>query len=234
MKASKTSILALTIIFATAAIPTIAQANMTPPRYTFTAITHNDPTGLAGSLGEAAFYVDVIDISATTPGHVRFDFGVLGGFPYDPLDPDADPYYIDGIYFYDGVLLDDGIVQLVEGTGVDFGQPATPDHLPGFDPDDYSSLLYGVMVDNTDAESGAANGIQPGETLGVEFGLQPGAVFDDVIEGLNSGAIIIGIKGQGFGPNDYSESFAIPAPGALFLGGIGVCLVGWLRRRGTL
>lgn len=229
MKVLTGSISLLAVVFAFGIFSTSAVANMTPPRYTFTVITHDDPTGLAGSLGQAAFYVDVID--PLTPNRVLFEFGVLEGFDY-PGDDDG--FYIDGVYFYDGVLLDDGIMQLVEGSGVDFGQPATPDHLPGFDPEDYSSLLSGVMVDNTDAESGAANGIQPGETLGVEFGLQPGMMFDDVIDGLNSGAIIIGVKGQGFGPNDYSESFIIPAPGAILLGGIGVCLVGWLRRRGTL
>ncbi len=233
MRAMKIPILLVVValIFGVFAVP--AQAGLTA-RYTFGCITSNDPTGMAGSVGESAFYMDVIS-QGETANQVLFEFGVLPGFPY-PDDPD--PYYIDGVYFYDGVLL--GIAQIIDAdtggdAGVNFEEPATPDHLPGFDPGDFPSLTYGFLVDDADADPPAATwGIEPGETLGVLVDLIGSATFSDVIAGLNSGAIIIGVKAQSFGPGDYSESFIIPAPGAVFLSGIGVCLVGWLRRRRSL
>ena len=225
----------ITLVFGVFSVPT--QASLTV-RYDFYCITANDPTGTAATVGEEAFYVDVIsDTDLYGENQVLFEFGVLPGIPY-PDDPD--PYYIDGVYFYDGVLL--GIAQIIDAdtggdAGVDFESPATPDHLPGFDPGDYPSLVYGFMVDDADADPPAPTwGIEPGETLGVLVDLIDGATFQDVIDGLNSGAIIIGVKAQSFGPGDYSESFitVIPAPGAVLLGGIGVCFVGWLRRKRAL
>jgi hypothetical protein len=39
------------------------------------------------------------------------------------------------------------------------------------------------------------------------------------------------IQNNAAGPDNFHASATIPAPGAILLGSIGVCLVGWLRRR---
>jgi hypothetical protein len=224
----------IALVFGVFSVPT--RANLTV-RFDLYCITSNDPTGTAESVGESAFYVDVSP--GTSTNQVLFEFGVLTGFPYPTDDPEEDPYsyYIDGVYFYDGALLG-AVASIIDAdtggdAGVDFEEPATPHHLPGFNPGDYPSLLHGLTYD-ADADPPAKTwAIQPGETLGVLMDLAGDATFDNVIAGLSDGDIVIGLKAQGFG--DYSESFVtIPAPGAVLLSGIGVCLVGWLRRRKAL
>ena len=194
----------------------------------------HDPSGTAALIGETYFYLDVDMYGAN---QVLFRVGVDAGISTS-IYPTA---YIDGVYFYDGDFLDYASVQLIDAdeavggeygnSGVDFSPKPSPDHLPGFNPDKYPTLPTDADLFGADADPPANTwGIHGEEELGVLFDLVEGKTYDDVIAGLNSGGIIVGVKAQGFG--EFSETFiTIPAPGALLLGSIGVGLVGYLRRR---
>jgi hypothetical protein len=198
-------------------ICTALQANATYTYY-FYRITSDASYDIAGQFN--------VVLSQESANVVRFTFNNFG----------PDPGSIFAVYFDDGALLNSNFGIDDNLLAVDFEQITNPSDLPGWNlvtPPFQSTDNYKAKKDNS-----AATGVDPGESLGILFELADGKIITDIKNDLDSGVIRIGIHvGQIGAPNnDWSDSFVtfIPAPGAILLGSIGVCLVGWLRRRRTL
>jgi len=192
-------------------------ANANATSVGFGCITANDLSGDSCAIAESQLSLDVTSSS----DQVLFTFSNTGS-----VDS-----FIAGIYFmYEGVdfLSFDSIIN---ETGVSFSEGARPGHLPAY----HGLPSFSV---GADSKGSGKSGIDPGESLGILFNLG-GAVFDDVLNAMNSDDLVIGLHVQGLGHgNHFSESLrhhhvsAVPVPAAVWLFGSGLlALAGLVRRR---
>lgn len=168
----------------------------------FRNITNNKPIDAA--IGESQLFVDVLE--TTNSNQVRFNFRNVGPLASSITD----------VYFDDGELL--SIAQIINSSGVDFSQGASPGNLPGGNTINFQTTAGFSTDSNSPVQP---NGVNPGEVLGVLFNLQNGKTFNDVINAMNLsllnpdkdilGGLRIGIHVQGF-QGGGSESFVNSTP----------------------
>ncbi len=170
----------------------------------------SDPTDAA--IGEAQLTLEVTESN----GGVLFTFANSG----------PEPSVIRMAAFENDLLA--SIDSLIEPTGVDFEVDGNVANLPR---GNSLSPPFAEAFTVSAVAPPPPNGVGPDETLGVLFDLEPGVSFANVISAIESGALRVGIHVIAF-ESGGSESFvAVPLPGSVLLGMLGMGAVGWWQRR---
>jgi hypothetical protein len=198
----------------------------------------SNPSSVNAAIGSAQLSVDVT-------GGSNFAY-----FKFMNSGPKA--CSICDIYFDDrGKLLvaplqlqdkDNAIGGVYGNSGVDFSLGASPSNLPDRNNITPSFKTTKNLLADSDCPV-EHNGVNPGEWLGIRVTLACGKNIADVINGMNTGDLRIGLHVQGFDACPDSQSFVsykpvpphpVPLPASAIMGGLGLGSAGvltWLRRR---
>jgi hypothetical protein len=191
----------------------VSSAGATTVTFPFHNITNNNAAD--ADIGEAQLFMDVSDVG----GDVLFTFRNTG--------PQASN--ISEIYFDDGSLL--GISMILDSPPlVDFEQDATPPNLPGANNvDPPFQVTQGFLAE---AQIPApARGVGPGESVGIQFSLVNGKVFQDVINELLDKTVRVGIHVTSFDGGGSEAFINVPEPASAVLLALGGLLLLATRRR---
>jgi hypothetical protein len=199
------------LTMAAAALATVLTAGSASAElFTFHLITPNGSNLPAGQL-----YVDVTDV-----GNDQVAFTFYNGVGVQSSITD--------IYFADGTLL--GIADIENhnndgaiGGGVAFSQGATPPNLPG--PSNLFPNIPAAFTQAFTADSDApvsSNGVNTaGENVMIIFDLINGQTYNDTLDALHDGSLLIGLHIQAFADGS-SSSFVNNVPD----GGVTMTLLG--------
>ena len=147
------------------------------------------------------------------------------------------PSIIADVYIDDDASVITGIASIQNGAGTNFSVGAAPPNLPG------GNELSPAFAANFSADANPPtgtnkNGVDPGESVGMVLDLGNGVTFALLENALETGAVRLGIHGQGLGSTGGSESFvsgggdgAVPEPSAALLFGLGAASVALRQRR---
>lgn len=206
----------------TSVIVLIWAANSRADIYGFDCVTNNNP--IDAGYGESQLSLKVAEYGTDSVSFTFFnDVGSDG--------VNADNYCsITEIYFHDGVLVDLDTPSLVNSLGVEFStdKKTSPGHLPGYDAVDFD-LLFSADVPNSESGVDASE-----EWVRVVYALQPSVSFEDVLNGLNVGTMVIGVRARAFesgGSEGFINTQVVPLPGATLLGMLGLGAAGMKLRR---